>query len=74
MLSTGVYIQDPWYPRVSSIWGPGQDPNTWISMSALKADFLPRRGGGRHAELAGRYVLVLPVDPPRPAVRGQRMI
>lgn len=71
---TGVYVQDPWYPRVSSIWGPGQKPNSWISVGALKADFLPRRGGRWHAELAGKYVLVVPVDPPAPAVRVQRMI
>ena len=71
---TGVYIQDPWYPRVSSIWGPGQQPNSWISIDALKADFLPRRGGQRHADQAGKYGLVLPVDPPVPAVRARRMI
>lgn len=66
---TGVYIQDPWYPRVSSIWGPGQKPNSWISVNALKADFLPRRGGQRHADQAGKYVLVMPFDSPRRAVR-----
>ena len=59
---TGVYVQDPWYPRVSSIWGPGKKPNSWISVKALKSDFLPRRGGRWHAELAGKYVLVLPFD------------
>ena len=64
---TGVYIQDPWYPRISSIWGPGQKPNSWISVKALKSDFLPRRGGPWHAELAGKYVLVLPwMAIPRP--------
>lgn len=71
---TGAYIQDPWYPRVSSIWGPGQKPNSWISIQALKNDFLPRRGVQRHAEQAGKYVLVLPVDPPWPAVRYSRMV
>lgn len=71
---TAVYIQDPWYPRVSSIWGSGQEPNSRISLKALKADFLPRRGGRWHAELAGKYVLVLPFDLPRPAVRDRRMI
>jgi hypothetical protein len=70
---TGVYIQDPWYPRVSSIWGPGQKPNAWISISALKADFLPRRGGGYHVEQAGKYVLVLPFDPDRRAARWQTL-
>lgn len=71
---TGVYIQDPWYPRVSSIWGPGQKPNSWISVNALKADFLPRRGGQRHAEQAGKYVLVVPVDPPRRTFRDSRLM
>lgn len=69
---TGIYVQDPWYPRVSSIWGPGQRPNSWISIKALKADFLPRRGGAWHAELAGKYVLVVPVDPVREPARGWR--
>lgn len=71
---TGVYIQDPWYPRVSSIWGPGQKPNSWISIKALKSDFLPRRGGRWHADLAGKFVLVLPVDPIRPAPQLRRML
>lgn len=71
---TGVYIQDPWYPRVSSIWGPGQRPNSWISVNALRADFLPRRGGRWHAEMAGKYVLVMPVDPAVPAARYGKMI
>jgi hypothetical protein len=72
---TGVYIQDPWYPRVSSIWGPGQDPNSLISTKALKSDFLPRRGGRWHAELAGKFVLVVPVDPiERPAPQLRRML
>lgn len=71
---TGVYIQDPWYPRVSSIWGPGQKPNSWISRKVLRSDFLPRRGGRWHAELAGMFVLVLPVDPIRSSSRRGRVL
>ena len=71
---TGIYVQDPWYPRVSSIWGPGQKPNRWLSIKALKGDFLPRRGGRWHAELAGKFVLVLPVLPIRPAAQLRRML
>jgi len=72
---TGVYIQDPWYPRVSSIWGPGQEPNSLISTKALKSDFLPRRGGRWHAELAGKFMLVVPVYPiQRPAPQLLRML
>ena len=71
---TGVYVQDPWYPRVSSIWGPGQEPNSWISTKALKSDFLPRRGGRWHAELAGKFVIVLPFNRSRPAPQLRRML
>jgi hypothetical protein len=71
---TGVYIQDPWYPRVSSIWGPGQKPNSWISIKALKSDFLPRRGGQWHAELAGKFVVVLPVKPVAERSHGWRVL
>lgn len=71
---TGVFVQDPWYPRVSSIWGPGQEPNSWISIKALKDDFLPRRGGRWHAELAGMFVVVVPFDPSRPASQLRRML
>lgn len=71
---TGVFIQDPWYPRVSSIWGAGQKPNSWISTKALKSDFLPRRGGRWHAELAGKFVLVVPFAPIRPAPQLRRML
>lgn len=71
---TGVFVQDPWYPRVSLIWGPGQEPNSWISLMALNADFLPRRGGRWHAELAGKFVIVMPIAPARPSYRGWRML
>lgn len=60
---TGVYVQDPWYPRVSSIWGRGKRPNTYMSVKSLRAAFLPRRGGRWHPGLAGKFVVVLPVDP-----------
>ncbi len=62
---TGLYIQDPWYPRVSSIWGPGKKPNTYLSYQALKSAFLPRTGGRRHAEQAGKFVLVMPIEAAR---------
>ncbi len=71
---TGVFVLDPWYPRVSSIWGPGQKPNTWISVAALRSDFLPRRAGRWHAETAGKFVLVLPVYPVIPAPQLRQML
>jgi hypothetical protein len=53
---TGVYVQDPWYGRVSRIWGPGQKPNTWLSVQGLKADFLEWR------RRIGTYGVILPID------------
>jgi hypothetical protein len=43
-------------------------------VKALKADFLPRALGWRRPELAGKFVLVLPVDPVRPAIQLSRMV
>ena len=71
---TGVFIQDPWYPRVSSIWGPGQEPDSWISRKALDEDFLPRRGGAWHAELAGKFVIVAPLPMQDPLPDDRRVL
>lgn len=56
-----VYIQDPWYPYVSSIWGRSRPPNSAVPVSALGQDFLRYdRPGRRHPKRDGRYMLVLP--------------
>jgi hypothetical protein len=77
---THVRVLDPWYPRTSSIWGPGQRPGTRIAVANLAADFLPwRRPGVRYEEKDGQFVLILPVadpSPPRPLrpARGPHLI
>lgn len=71
---TGVYAQDSWFPRVSSIWGPGQKPNSWISIDALKSDFLRRRGGQWQAELAGNVRACTARGSAEAGVRDKRMI
>jgi len=59
---TSIVIQDVWYPRVSSIWGPSDPPGTWMRVSDLGRDFLRyNRWGVKYPGLDGRYVLVLPV-------------
>lgn len=59
-----VYIQDVWYPWVSSIWGASRPPNSLVPVSALGADFLPyRRPQGRYPKRDGRYMLILPTLP-----------
>jgi hypothetical protein len=58
---THVYIEDVWYPRVSSIWGPSRRPDALVAVSLLPEDILPwRRPTGRYPGRDGKYVLVLP--------------
>jgi hypothetical protein len=59
---TGLWVSDPWYPRVSSIWGPSRKPNQRISVKQLREDYLQwRRPTGRYPGKDGGYVLVIPV-------------
>jgi len=58
---TKVWVQDPWYPRTSSIWGRSRGPNAMVSPRVLRQDFKPYgRPGRRNPERDGRYMLVLP--------------
>ena len=58
-----LYVTDPWYPRISSIWGPSRGPNARITLKQLEEDYLQwRRPTGRYPGMDGQYVLVLPVD------------
>lgn len=59
---THVYIEDVWYPRVSSIWGASRPPDSLVPVSRLKEDYLPwRRPTGRYPEKDGKFVIVIPV-------------
>jgi hypothetical protein len=58
---THIYVSDPWYPRISSIWGPSRGPNARITPKQLEEDYLPwRRPTGRYPGMDGQFVLVLP--------------
>jgi len=60
---TRLYVSDPWYPRVSSIWGPSRGPDARITPAQLEEDFLPwRRPSGRYPGMDGGYVIIAPVD------------
>jgi hypothetical protein len=57
-----IAIEDVWYPRVSSIWGPSDPPDTWMRVEDLGRDYLRyHRWTVRYPGLDGRYVMVLPV-------------
>jgi hypothetical protein len=70
---TGAVVEDPLYPYGSGRWGPSPSPGATLSPSELGRQFVPRRSSGRwlgspwSAELAGKYVLVVPTrTDPRP--------
>lgn len=65
-----VFIQDVWYPYVSTIWGASRPPNASVPVAALAEDYLPyRRPSNRWAKRDGKFMLVLPVLPKRTVVR-----
>jgi hypothetical protein len=62
---THVYVEDPWYPRVSSIWGASRPPDALVPVSRLDEDYLRwRRPAVHYPEKDGLYVLVIPVTAP----------
>ena len=59
-----VYIEDTWYPSVSTIWGASDPPGTLVPMGKLKEDYLPyQRPRARYPKRDGKFMLVLPVLP-----------
>ena len=60
-----VFIQDPWYPFVSSIWGASRPPNAAVPVDALAEDYLRyNRPGRRNPMRDGKFMLILPTLPP----------
>ncbi|MEI7743614.1 MAG: papain-like cysteine protease family protein [Chloroflexota bacterium] len=58
---TGAYILDPWYPRVSSIWGPSDPPGTFQDPAEMKRNYLPwDRPEGVYASRDGLFLAVVP--------------
>ncbi|MGD8486527.1 MAG: hypothetical protein PVG27_01325 [Chloroflexota bacterium] len=65
-----VYIQDTWYPSVSTIWGASDPPNTLVPMGRLKEDYLPyQRPRARYPKRDGEFMLILPVLPANTVAR-----
>jgi hypothetical protein len=64
---TGTYILDPWYPRVSSIWGPSDPPGTFQDSSEMIRNFLPwKRPEGKYPDRDGKYLVVVPTVAVKP--------
>ena len=59
---SGIYMQDVWYPRISSIWGPSDPPGTLVGMDRLHVDFRKyNRPRQEDPDKDGQYVIIVPV-------------
>jgi hypothetical protein len=57
----GAYILDPWYPWVSSIWGPSDPPGTFQDAAEMERNFLAwKRPEGHYLERDGLFIAVVP--------------
>ena len=57
----GAYVLDPWYPRVSSIWGRSDRPGAFQDRAELERNFLEwRRPEGRYPDRDGLHITVAP--------------
>ena len=58
---SGAYILDPWYPRVSSIWGPSDPPGTYQDAAEMRRNYLPwKRPEGRYPTRDGLFLAIMP--------------
>jgi len=77
---TGAYILDPWFPRVSSIWGASDPPGNFESLGELERNWPAYQGPpgyesigpgwtrpeGVYPDRDGRFVVLLPTTPRDP--------
>ena len=60
----GAYILDPWYPRISSIWGRSDPPGTFQDADEMQRNFLEwKRPEGSYPDRDGLYLTVAPTIP-----------
>ncbi len=67
---SGAYILDPWYPRVSSIWGPSDGPGNFENLAELERNWPVgtdrdgwSRPEGAYPDRDGRFVVLIPTTP-----------
>ena len=61
---TGMYVLDPWYPRVSSIWGASDGPGVFQDAKEMERNFLPwKRPEGSYPGRDGRFIALIPTAP-----------
>ena len=66
----GAYILDPWYPRVSSIWGPSNGPGNFEDLAELERNWPVgtardgwSRPEGAYPDRDGKFVVLIPTTP-----------
>lgn len=65
---SGTYILDPWYPDVSSIWGPSDPPGTFQDNAEMIRNYLPwKRPEGKYPARDGLFIAVVPTIAVSPA-------
>jgi hypothetical protein len=67
---SGAYILDPWHPRISSIWGPSDEPGNFEDLAELERNWPVGTGRdgwsrpeGQYLERDGRFVVLVPTTP-----------
>jgi hypothetical protein len=61
---SGAYILDPWYPRVSSIWGPSDGPGVFQDDAEMVRNYLRwDRPEGGYPDRDGLFIAVVPTVP-----------
>jgi len=61
---SGTYILDPWFPRVSSIWGPSDGPGVFQDLAEMQRNYLPwERPEGSYPDRDGKFIAVVPTIP-----------
>jgi hypothetical protein len=69
---SGAYILDPWYPRISTLWGPSDQPGAFQDEAEMIRNYLPwRRPEGRYPERDGLFLAIVPTVPVRPVLAGE---
>ena len=57
----GAYILDPWYPAISSIWGPSDPPGTFQDNAEMIRNYLVwKRPEGHYPARDGLFIAVVP--------------
>ena len=61
---THAQILDPWYPWVSTIWGPSDAPGHYEVMAEMERNYLPwERPEGDYPDRDGQFIAVVPTTP-----------